>query len=732
MNSTHGPWKILCLITWLSLLWSFGADQDLLAQPKLIEPVSRALWGSSYTNCSDGSYLYLGAGGTLIIGRIVSADSIDPIGEYYFPSTIQDLTIYEQTLFVSDLLTGLHVMDISDAGHPQEVGKLSFTHRSYGQWLYAGDLFVSHGDDGVSKVDVGNRELPVLTGEATFPCTRLRAYLEYIYCVNLDRVTIMERTTMDSVGVLPVRRITPFVNMIIGLEFSSSKGMIVESHFGDLPGAMWSYVTLLDVSTPSHPMRRGSLLLPPQTSFKNQGERLFCLGEDTLFTVDADSIDGPQILSRTCCVVGDYVSITDSMLFASRVHPAEFQMVDIKHPDAPKIGLHLSTLADVYCVSASDSFLVSGGYGQAGLMLADLRDVSYPKRRLPYTDSIGSVKEIKTGNGRVFAATDQGLKVFDVVGCDSLKLIGGLNYGAKAARLDLADTLVAIGGEYSPVHLISVADPANPRYLLDIPSSWFGYSSDIFLRDTLLFVCGDYAGVRISSVANPGQPVTLWEHYYDRCGAIYPLGTTLLVADDRTLRAFDITAPGEPVELGSYNCGRHITDIAVQDSVAFLAVYSGSYNADNGMLAIDIRSLSAMDPIAQAVTPGWSNAIFADAHHVFLSDNKDGVYIYDRDDMTTGISRATQGYPRGYSLLQNYPNPFNPETEIRFVIPRQTAATLRIYDVLGKEIATLFTGDATPGEHVVRWNASRYGSGVYFCRLQTTEYTESKKLLLLR
>ncbi|HTK81375.1 MAG TPA: T9SS type A sorting domain-containing protein, partial [Bacteroidota bacterium] len=88
--------------------------------------------------------------------------------------------------------------------------------------------------------------------------------------------------------------------------------------------------------------------------------------------------------------------------------------------------------------------------------------------------------------------------------------------------------------------------------------------------------------------------------------------------------------------------------------------------------------------------------------------------------------------PARFSLSQNYPNPFNPETHIRFSVPRNSFVTLKILDLLGREIATLFDAPATPGEHTVHWNAEGYGTGVYFYRLRTSDYSETKKLLLLR
>ena len=714
--------RTLCI----ALLLVVSANASLQSQSKLIESKSRALWGSSKANCTDGSHLYLGAGGTVIIGEIESTDSIKILNEYYLPSIVQDIFIRGKTLFISDLLTGLHIVDITDISHPHEIASLAFTHRSYGLLLDSIFLFISHGEDGISKVDISNEDNPILLNDARFPCIHLRTYSNYLYCINQNLITIAERSTLDSVGSLPLRFFSPFGNEIVGIEFSNTKAMLVENYYGDLPGEEWSFLTLLDISTPSIPTRRGTLDLLPQASFKNRGDTLFCLTRDTLFTVNVDSINHPFVISRTPGITGDFVSLKDTMLFASRDYCSEFLAVSTKDINHPKKGFSLSTLADIGAVLATDSILIAGRFSYPGLMLVDVRDASNPRTKYSYANNIGSVRGLCMENGHLYAASQQGLKVFDVIGVDSLKLIGELNYGGWAMSMDVSDTLVAVGGGYSQIHLLSVSDPTKPKYMLQIPSSSFGYAKDIFIRDTLLFVCGDYAGIRIYNISVPDHPVPLWEQYFSTCEAIYPYGNTLLVADYLTLRAFDISIPNNPIEIGSFYLGRWISDIMVKDSLAFIAT-------GRGMAVLDIRSLNSVNIVALATTVDWSNAICTNSRNVFLSDDIDGVYIYDRADLITNVSELRpNSVQTSFRLLQNYPNPFNPQTEIPFTISTQTIVVLKIYDLLGREVATLLNEQMQPGSHVVHWDASRFASGVYFYQLQTNECTDTKKLILLR
>jgi hypothetical protein len=88
--------------------------------------------------------------------------------------------------------------------------------------------------------------------------------------------------------------------------------------------------------------------------------------------------------------------------------------------------------------------------------------------------------------------------------------------------------------------------------------------------------------------------------------------------------------------------------------------------------------------------------------------------------------------PRTYTLEQNYPNPFNPVTTINYQLPTITRVTLKVYDVLGREVAALVNEVKQPGRHTVQWNASEVAGGVYFYRLSTRDFVQTRRLLLLR
>ncbi|MFH1373308.1 MAG: T9SS type A sorting domain-containing protein, partial [bacterium] len=93
---------------------------------------------------------------------------------------------------------------------------------------------------------------------------------------------------------------------------------------------------------------------------------------------------------------------------------------------------------------------------------------------------------------------------------------------------------------------------------------------------------------------------------------------------------------------------------------------------------------------------------------------------------------GVQPLPGEFLLEQNYPNPFNPTTEIGFALPSAMRASLCVYNIAGQRVETLVSGFLEAGRHAAHWDASTLASGVYFYRLETEEFTASRKMVLMK
>ncbi len=101
-------------------------------------------------------------------------------------------------------------------------------------------------------------------------------------------------------------------------------------------------------------------------------------------------------------------------------------------------------------------------------------------------------------------------------------------------------------------------------------------------------------------------------------------------------------------------------------------------------------------------------------------------------ESTTDVSQTSSSIPSKYSLAQNYPNPFNPTTSIQFDLPRAGLTTVKVYDLLGKEVAMLVHETKAAGSYSVSWNAQNMPSGMYFVRLNSGGFTQTRKMMLIK
>lgn len=104
-----------------------------------------------------------------------------------------------------------------------------------------------------------------------------------------------------------------------------------------------------------------------------------------------------------------------------------------------------------------------------------------------------------------------------------------------------------------------------------------------------------------------------------------------------------------------------------------------------------------------------------------------------KDESGTSVGGDNEKvFPTEYSLSQNYPNPFNPTTTINYSVPKESFVTIKIYDVVGKEVTTIVNGNKSVGNYSIEFDASKLVSEIYFYRIQAGNFTDTKKLILIK
>jgi subtilisin-like proprotein convertase family protein len=158
---------------------------------------------------------------------------------------------------------------------------------------------------------------------------------------------------------------------------------------------------------------------------------------------------------------------------------------------------------------------------------------------------------------------------------------------------------------------------------------------------------------------------------------------------------------------------------------------------------------SASTPIANGSAPFTGLFRPESPLNIYNGQNIHGNWVFRVFDQATGdtgrveryclnilynsfVSVANNQIPVKYELKQNYPNPFNPVTRISFSVPRQTFVSIRIYDILGREVETLVSETKNAGNYDIEWSAVNYASGVYFYRMDAGKFTNVKKMVILK
>ncbi|MGA2624083.1 MAG: T9SS type A sorting domain-containing protein [Bacteroidota bacterium] len=266
-------------------------------------------------------------------------------------------------------------------------------------------------------------------------------------------------------------------------------------------------------------------------------------------------------------------------------------------------------------------------------------------------------------------------------------------------------------------------------------SLWNNHRSvySIVLRDSLVVANTD-GGVYVSSDNGVTWLVRALEKY--RVNAL-AFGGQVLYAGTSSAGVFTSTDNGVSWSGGGTASGltnTHVNCFATKGTNVFAGTNQGIFlSTDSG------TSWSSVTVTNPALDSGGVYCLAIVNSQLLAVVSAGGVWRRPLSQMITDVPPSRRNIPLTYNLDQNYPNPFNPTTTVSFVIGHSSLVTLTVYDILGRQVATLVNEVKPPGEYTVRWNADGVPSGVYFYRLtarptdggQAGRFSDTKKLLLI-
>jgi hypothetical protein len=191
------------------------------------------------------------------------------------------------------------------------------------------------------------------------------------------------------------------------------------------------------------------------------------------------------------------------------------------------------------------------------------------------------------------------------------------------------------------------------------------------------------------------------------------------LADFTTCNSDSLTAGGQYVILGyvsSDGDSVNVKQISIPPGAPYNYYKRNSHNS-TGLVAPS-TSIYKIGTV--------KNAAFA-----YCGDGPANVY-YNAEQLLTGIQQTGNQMPVSYSLSQNYPNPFNPATNIDFSIPKTGMVRLILFDMMGREVSVMIDKVLSTGKYTVDFDASKLASGVYFYKMTSGDFTDVKKMVLVK
>jgi hypothetical protein len=225
-----------------------------------------------------------------------------------------------------------------------------------------------------------------------------------------------------------------------------------------------------------------------------------------------------------------------------------------------------------------------------------------------------------------------------------------------------------------------------------------------------------------------GNPVTLnnpvWE--YTGGGVMIPSGNTAeyTATDLNQLTTIEVTPATANLQVGDQQQFTAKGYDADENRMPFTPKWSatgGTIIPNQGAL----MKVSLVDSSTVTYT-----ATEAGDHMVVCRDSTTGIADTAYVQVTTGVA-DDEGLPDGFVLHQNYPNPFNPETTIRYTVKDPSRVVMKVFDLRGREVATLVDRIHPSGFYSVQFDASGLASGIYFCRIRMKDFVAVKKMVLL-
>ncbi|MBL7074737.1 T9SS type A sorting domain-containing protein [candidate division KSB1 bacterium] len=707
----------------------------------------------------SGSYAYVAdhRDGLRIID-VSTPSSPQEVGFFDTGSFARGVAVSGSYAYVADHSDGLRIIDVSTLSSPQEVGFFDTGGDAVGVAVSGSYAYVADEEDGLRIIDVSTPSSPQEVGFFDTGGSALGVAVSgsYAYVADWDA------------GLRIIDVSTPSSPQEVGFFDTGSyaRGVAVSGSYAYVAD-YWDGLRIIDVSTPSSPQEVG---------FFDTGSLAYGVAVSGSYAYVADYLDGLRIIDVSTPSSPQEVGFFDTGGEAFGVAVSGSYAYVADGEDGMYIIQNDLLISEIYLTipiinaMPSDSVLVP-------VNVQFPIDSSFSSAGIIFGDYLGLLDFIEVDTtGSLIGAAGWAYQVNET---DSLLITAsagaedisgeGVLFRLKFAVPDTASgfipiTLISALFDESDLPIDITSGGVNVQFIPNYGDVSLNGEVTPYDASLILKYLVDYIDLNNQQLLNANVSLdttvsaldaSLILQYFVGLIDILPYDTTLGLlhaSGDISMEDGEIQ-PGQLVQVPLYlSNGDNI--LAFEGLITFNPEHLTfdslvwSELVDGFTIETDVDS-GEIKVAGAGSLPDGQEGIFTTLHFTVnenFNENETTVTLqrlrWNEESVIEDVATATLGLlgisdnfsniPSEYSLSQNYPNPFNPITTFKYALPKSSEVTLRIHNLLGQEVATLVDQTQEAGYHQVQWDATSIASGIYFYRLQAGEFSQTRKLILLK
>lgn len=675
----------------------------------------------------SGDYAYLACGDEgMRILNISNPGAITEIGQVDY-QRVKVLTVADSYAYVGSDYSAVNILDIATPEAPQQVGFIEVGGYLQAIQIESDYAFICTLGDGLVIADISNRAQPEIIWNSPGISSGCDVAIQGNFAyVGTCYSGLLEVDISNPASPVMARSFLPTYEEVNGVAVAGNYAYLASGNSG---------FQVVDLTT----MQLAASLDSLYYSFKVEVNGNYAYLSYGDFECPLGIIDISNPLSPQ--VTGNYYPPQDMVNFAvidDLAYVADFEhclrVVDISDPTQPyEAYSYLRYGQDRDVTVVGDYAYVKE---DCALKVINIADMEHPFEVGYYEMHWFKSELIADGDvGFVAQAQNPCLVAVDLAHPDPLTILGTYDDTGYYPHEILAVYDHHAYLNYSNgLKIIDASDPANMhdvRFYNDADGIYVIAISD----NGYAFCQGLHRYVKVLDLTDPADPVEIasyqvGDHLYDmQCadGKLYAISFANLYVFSAT--DFDQWAPLAEVEMSQAING-NMSGIEIQDEFAYVIDYQ------HGLHVFDITDAAAPQLLGFIETPGDPFGLDAIGDTVVIAD-RTNLGFYDCSPVITEIKSAEPVLPERFSLLPNYPNPFNSSTNIQFELPAPGHLSLMIFDILGRNVATLADGEFPAGRHIINWDGrdsqgQSVASGRYYVRAKAADELRTAPVLLLK